>query len=859
VRSPLPNAGAPCKDEFLSGLPETSSYLRNRRGRASRRRGAIRLLGALLALAAIAGLIPAAASAVVPTEGQSYPFGTVVEGKCKSATGQATEAAEQWTVETIDPQRAHLAAGAALVEPLGPGLVPFGDFWLPNEATGEHAHKYQFSLDPHFSAEWNWNYVDQWAENLQGGSNTEELPTGANSSTCVSAHTYDTSGRHNPDAALGTFAGQFEGESVASGNGVALDRPGPYALDEWRLEFHYVRVGEKEFQAHPFIPKACGNGSLLFTETASTGELEAVEGAEANYRLAPPKSESGTNGKGEPETFIWVAQTYCLTATATGFWVDGAHGAGSYSGDMSQWPTSPYVNQYEAGAQLGLPASAHDPRPGAHADGAAALMMGMRQVLGGGTPAGGWPSLKEVYERTVNANGNFDPEQGLKLLKQLGFGQAHITPLPSDQASVADAGPPYPISYPNGTNEAAIDHALQSGPVVVETALGTGEWGKAGSGHMLLITGVDTQRPGNYVVDDPAGNYFSSSTSPSSPASHYGVGRYGYGVDYPKAWVLAYAANTFGRGMIEVGPYTGPVPVVDVADADFGGPGAPSSFYVEDSSGRRTGWIGGQAVAELPMSYAGEDVPWVQNPAGGDPGIEPSPAADPTGPAPRYLSVSEPATGLALHVVAGSGGTYKLAVEATQGEAVVAAEQLQGSAAAELDTLISSGALEALVGEPILPSTGGAGNSGGSPGNRQTTTDTGPPHPARPSAAQIKALLERELAPSGKAARIASLRRRGSFTLKFKALEAGTATVTWYEPAHTASPAKKAKARPILIASGKLRFTAAGTKSLSLRLTAAGKTLLRHTTHRLQLTAHGVFVPVGSSAVAVSRGFSLKP
>jgi hypothetical protein len=805
---------------------------------------AIRALGILLALTASVLLAPSAALALVPSEGQTYSYGTVVDGKCKSQTGLATVAGEQWTVETVDPQRAHLAAGATLLNsPLQPGLVPFGDFWLPNEATGEHANKYQFSTDPHFSEEWNWNYDDEWAENLQGGSNTEELPAGKNSTTCSAGHTYDTSGRHNPDAALGTFAGQFEGESVKTGAGVALDRPGPYALDQWRLEFQYVRVGEKEFNAHPFVPKPCiGNGSSLFTETASVGELEAVAGAEANYRLAPPKSEAGTNGKGEPETFIWVAQTYCLTATATDFYVTSAHGTGSYSGDMSQWPSSPYINQYEAGAHVGLPAG------GAHADGASALMMGMRQVLGATAPTGGWPSLNEVYERTANASGNFDPEQGLKLLKELGFAQARITPLPSDRASVSDAGPPYPISYPNATNEAAIDHALQSGPVVVETGLGTGEWGKVGSGHMLLITGIDPQHPGEYVVDDPAGNYF------SSPANHYGSSKYGYGVDYPKAWVLAYAANTSGRGLIELGPYAGSASVIDIADAEFGGPGAPSSFYLEDSSGRRTGWIGGQAVAELPMSFAGEDVPWIQNVAGGD-SSEPSP--DPGGPAPRYLDVADPAAGLALHVVAGSGGAYALDAEATQDRGVLATEQLHGSATVGLDTVVSSAALVSLVGEPIFPPPPTTGGSPGGPGGSPPATSNLPPSVHPPSAAQIRAALARELVPSGKSARIASLRKHAAFALRIKALEAGTATVTWYESVPPTGSAKKGKAKQVVIASGRLHFSAAGTKSLSLRFTAAGKVLLRHATRGLKLTARGVFTPTGGSAVSVARGFTL--
>ena len=82
---------------------------------------------------------------------------------------------------------------------------------------------------------------------------------------------------------------------------------------------------------------------------------------------------------------------------------------------------------------------------------------------------------------------------------------------------------------------------------MLETGLGANRWGLEGAAHVVLIVGIDPQQPGSYVVDDPAGNYF------SSPEGHYTSGSYGYGVDYPKDWVLAYAT---GRGMIEVGSRT---------------------------------------------------------------------------------------------------------------------------------------------------------------------------------------------------------------------------------------------------------------------------------------------------------------
>ena len=85
---------------------------------------------------------------------------------------------------------------------------------------------------------------------------------------------------------------------------------------------------------------------------------------------------------------------------------------------------------------------------------------------------------------------------------------------------------------------------------MVETEFGTNLWGVAGSGHLMTIVGIDPQQPGSYIVDDPAGNYF------ASPTGHYKSSSYGYGVDYPKAWVLAFVTNTEGRGMIELGSRT---------------------------------------------------------------------------------------------------------------------------------------------------------------------------------------------------------------------------------------------------------------------------------------------------------------
>jgi hypothetical protein len=133
---------------------------------------------------------------------------------------------------------------------------------------------------------------------------------------------------------------------------------------------------------------------------------------------------------------------------------------------------------------------------------------------------------------------------------------------------------------------------------------------------------------------------------------------------------------------------------------------------------------------------------------------------------------------------------------------------------------------------------------------------------ARVSRARIAAQLSRDLTPSAGVAKIASLLRAGRFTIRFQALEAGTAAVLWYETpvakrAHGAS-------KPILVADGHRRFAAPGTAPLELALTLAGKRLLRRAmgekpAKRLRLTAKGTFTPKGKRPVRATKNFALVP
>jgi hypothetical protein len=110
------------------------------------------------------------------------------------------------------------------------------------------------------------------------------------------------------------------------------------------------------------------------------------------------------------------------------------------------------------------------------------------------------------------------------------------------------------------------------------------------------------------------------------------------------------------------------------------------------------------------------------------------------------------------------------------------------------------------------------------------------------SSAQIAALLAGQITPSGKAAKIAALLRRGGFTVTARALEAGTAVIDWYEVPSGAKLAQHMKAMPILVASGRRTFAAAGTATIKVKLTGAGRRALKHK-KQLKLTALGTFTP----------------
>jgi hypothetical protein len=178
------------------------------------------------------------------------------------------------------------------------------------------------------------------------------------------------------------------------------------------------------------------------------------------------------------------------------------------------------------------------------------------------------------------------------------------------------------------------------------------------------------------------------------------------------------------------------------------------------------------------------------------------------------------------------------------------------------DLTSTASATSAAVNVPAAtPSNGSQNTGGGSPGNGGSSPvinngGIGTITPPSINPAQIVVSLRKQLTPSGKAAKIGALLKNGGLTMPFEALEAGTVSVEWYLVPAGAKLAKKTKAKPVLVASGKLVFSAAGTGKLMVRLTAVGRRLLQHA-RRIRLVAKGTFVERGGEVAGATTSVTV--
>ncbi len=113
-----------------------------------------------------------------------------------------------------------------------------------------------------------------------------------------------------------------------------------------------------------------------------------------------------------------------------------------------------------------------------------------------------------------------------------------------------------------------------------------------------------------------------------------------------------------------------------------------------------------------------------------------------------------------------------------------------------------------------------------------------------------------ELKPSGKAAKIGALLKRGGLSEKFKAPKAGKVVVSWYYLPPGAKLAGAKKPEAVLVATGSVTFRAAGTATLRIRLSAAGRKRLRKA-KKLRLTAKCVFSPPGEASSTTTGTFQI--
>ena len=141
---------------------------------------------------------------------------------------------------------------------------------------------------------------------------------------------------------------------------------------------------------------------------------------------------------------------------------------------------------------------------------------------------------------------------------------------------------------------------------------------------------------------------------------------------------------------------------------------------------------------------------------------------------------------------------------------------------------------------------GGAGQAG--------SGDAGPGAggggaPAALDVTDLKRRLLRALAPTGSAAKLKTLRKRGGFTSSFTPPVAGKLTITWKSTART---------KPVVLAGASATPGAGKAATPKVRLTAKGKKALRAAKRKLAVAATASFTPKGGKAISVSKRLTLR-
>jgi hypothetical protein len=204
--------------------------------------------------------------------------------------------------------------------------------------------------------------------------------------------------------------------------------------------------------------------------------------------------------------------------------------------------------------------------------------------------------------------------------------------------------------------------------------------------------------------------------------------------------------------------------------------------------------------------------------------------------------------------VASTGGTYT----ATLSRALVSGDRVDAFELVQSGDAQIQSSMEATVGACLIALP---------PATTTTPTTTTPPTPPAVTAAQVLSALHRALGHAAKQLssvdpRTIAARGLPKFTFRF--LEPGRTTFRMTAPAAATirsafdAKAKKKARKPVTIASATVRRTAAGNASVRLKLTKAGRRLLKRV-KRIRVTLTAAFAPADHSKAqsAVTR-FTLK-
>jgi len=113
----------------------------------------------------------------------------------------------------------------------------------------------------------------------------------------------------------------------------------------------------------------------------------------------------------------------------------------------------------------------------------------------------------------------------------------------------------------------------------------------------------------------------------------------------------------------------------------------------------------------------------------------------------------------------------------------------------------------------------------------------------------LKALLQRQIKPHGRAATLGRVLASGHYSFVFEAPEAGTLRIRWYL-------GRQPRQKPMLVASGSIPFRRPASRRLRLTLTRTGKRQLANQA-RVSLIAVGTFTARGGGRAVITSAFRL--